>query len=61
MVSSGGLLMTTLGTGACFDAVGDDSTMLEAILLLLAIGSCALVVIAFCGTNLLGNEWHRRG
>jgi adenosylcobinamide-phosphate synthase len=23
--------------------------------------TCALVVIAFWGTNLLGNEWHRRG
>ena len=35
--------------------------MLEAVLLLLGIASCALVVIAFWGTNLLGNEWHRRG
>jgi hypothetical protein len=35
--------------------------MLEAILLLLSIGSCALLLIAFWGTNLLSNEWRRRG
>jgi hypothetical protein len=29
--------------------------MLEAILLLLSIGSCALLLIAFWGTNLFGN------
>ena len=34
--------------------------MLEAILLLLSITSCALVLIAFWGCNLLGNEWRRR-
>ena len=34
--------------------------MLEAILLLMGIGSCALVLIAFWGSNLLGNEWRRQ-
>jgi hypothetical protein len=34
--------------------------MLDAILLLLGLGSCAFILIAFWGTNLLGNEWHRR-
>ena len=34
--------------------------MLEAVLLLLGIASCALVVIAFWGTNLLGKEWRGR-
>jgi hypothetical protein len=34
--------------------------MLEAILLLLGIGSCALVLIAFWGSNLFGNEWRRQ-
>jgi hypothetical protein len=30
--------------------------MLEAILLLLGVASCALVVVAFWGSNLLGSE-----
>ena len=34
---------------------------MDAILLLLGLGSCALVLIAFWGINLLGNEWRRRG
>lgn len=37
----------------------DDSMMLEAILLLLGVGSCALVLVAFWGSELLGNEWRR--
>ena len=34
--------------------------MLEAILLLLSIASGGLLLIAFWGTNLLGNKWRRR-
>jgi hypothetical protein len=34
--------------------------MLEAILLLLGITSCALLIIAFWGTKLLGHEGRRR-
>jgi hypothetical protein len=34
--------------------------MLETILLLMGIASCALVLIAFRGTDLLGNEWRKR-
>jgi hypothetical protein len=34
--------------------------MLEAILLLLSVGSCALVIVAFWGTSLLSNEWRKR-
>ncbi len=37
----------------------DDSMMLEAILLLLGVGSCALLLVAFWGSELLGNEWRR--
>lgn len=36
-----------------------DSIMLDAILLMLGIGSCALVLVAFWGSELLGNEWRR--
>jgi hypothetical protein len=34
--------------------------MLEAILLLLGVASCALVVVAFWGSSLLGSEWRRQ-
>ena len=34
--------------------------MLETILLLMGLASCALVLIAFKGSDLLGNEWRRR-
>ena len=34
--------------------------MLEAILLLLSIAGCALLIIAFWGTKLLGHEERRR-
>jgi hypothetical protein len=39
---------------------GGDSVMLEAVLLLLGLASCALVVVAFWGSNLLGSEWRRQ-
>lgn len=34
--------------------------MLEAVLIMLGVCSCALVLVAFWGTELLGNEWRRR-
>jgi hypothetical protein len=34
--------------------------MLEAILIMLGISSCALVLVAFWGTEVLGSEWRRR-
>ena len=39
---------------------GDDSIMLEAIMLLLGLAACALILIAFWGLDLLGMR-RRRG
>jgi len=48
-------LMTKFKPARMFRHRRSDSIMLEAILLLLSIGSCALLLIAFRGTNLFGN------
>ena len=40
---------------ACFGSAGDDSIMLEAILVLLNIASCALVIVVW-GADLLGKR-----
>lgn len=37
-----------------------DSVMLEAILIMLGLSSCALVVVAFWGSEVLGSEWRSR-
>ena len=34
--------------------------MLETMLLLMGLASCALVLIAFRGSDLLGTEWRKR-
>ena len=46
-------LMTKFRRTGMLRHCGDDSVMLEAILLLLGIGSCALVLIAFWGLQLV--------
>jgi hypothetical protein len=38
----------------------DDSVMLEAILIMLGLTSCALVLVAFWGSEVLGSEWRSR-
>ena len=53
-------LLTKLNIRAHASALAELIGLLEAILLLLSITSCALVLIAFWGCNLLGNEWRRR-
>jgi hypothetical protein len=40
---------------------GDDSVMLEAIVLLLSLATCALILIAFWGLDLLRSRSRRRG
>ena len=40
---------------------GDDSIMLEAIVLLLILATCALILIAFWGLDLLRSRSRRRG
>ena len=37
-----------------------DSVMLEAIPIMLSLSSCALVVVAFWGSEVLGSEWRSR-
>lgn len=37
-----------------------DSVMLEAILIMLGLSSCALVLVAFWGSEVLGTEWRSR-
>lgn len=39
---------------------GDDSIMLEAIMLLLGLAACALILIAFWGLDVLGMRTHGR-
>jgi hypothetical protein len=39
---------------------GDDSIMLEAIMLLLGVAACALILIAFWGLDVLGIRSRRR-
>jgi hypothetical protein len=65
MVSSGGWPELnddnfTAGAHAFASPARSDSIMLEAIVLLLAVSTCALILIAFWGLDLLGMR-RRRG